>query len=254
MMATGQRSVRPPGCSSLEWEARVDLAALYRISVHYGWTDLTYTHISARVPDEPDQYLINPYSMLFDEITASSLVKVNYEGKLVGGQFPYNKVGHSVHTAVLQARPEINYVLHSHTRAGVAVSAMQCKLLPISQPANVILGTLAYHSYAIVEEGPEEQKHLVKDLGDKYLMVLHNHGLLACGRTAAEAFLYHYFLETACEIQVDALRAGQDCIRPSDAAVAGLSAWGMPRPEPWGAKQWAALIRMIDRKDPSFKT
>src|SRR5258707_422589 len=132
-MATAPKSICPSFCSSLEWEARVNLAALYRIFAHYGWTDLTYTHISGRVPDEPDQYLINPYGLLFDAVTASSLVKVNYEGRSVSGEFPYNKAGHTIHTAVLQARPEINYVLHSHTRAGAAVSAMQCKLLPISQ-------------------------------------------------------------------------------------------------------------------------
>lgn len=249
-----QSLVDRSACPPEEWQTRVDLAALYRLFDHYNWTDLTYTHISARVPGEPEHYLINPYSLLFDEITAPNLIKVDFEGRLLSGEYPYNNVGHYIHMSILQARPEINYIIHSHTRAGMAVSAMKCGLLPISQHANTVLGTLAYHDYAEIDENLEECARLTLDLEGHYLMVLRNHGLLACGRTAAEAFLYHYFLQMACEVQVDVLRAGQDWITPSEEAQASLSAWGMPRPKPWGDKQWSALLRALERKDSSFKS
>jgi ribulose-5-phosphate 4-epimerase/fuculose-1-phosphate aldolase len=231
---------------------RVDLAALYRVFAHYGWVDLTYTHISARVPGEVDCYLINPYGLLFEEITASSLVKVSFEGTAVDHNYPYNRAGHLIHSAVLQARPEVNFVLHSHTREGAAVSAMQCGLLPLSEQALAVLGTLAYHSYAVLEEDREECDRLIQDLGDKYLMLMRNHGLLVCGRTAGEAFLYHYFLQTACEIQVAILGSGQNYHQPSEDAVKKLAAWGAPRSKPWGEKQWSAMRRLLDRKDPLF--
>jgi ribulose-5-phosphate 4-epimerase/fuculose-1-phosphate aldolase len=242
-----------PECSAQEWQARIDLAALYRVFVHFGWTDLTYTHISARVPGEPEHLLINPYGLLFEEITASNLNKMNLEGKVLSGAHGYNKAGHLIHSAVLKARPEIDFVIHSHTRASAAVSAMRCGLLPISQHANVVRETLAYHPYAIADEGPEECARLAHDLGEKYLMILHNHGVLACGRTAGEAFLYHYFLEAACEIQVDVVRSGEEWIAPGEEAVRGLATWGAPRSKPWGDVQWKALLRMLERKDPSFK-
>ena len=233
--------------------ARVNLAAIYRLFHHYGWSDLTYTHLSARLPGELPSYLINPYGLLFDEIDASSLVAVDFEGRIVAGQHPYNKAGHLLHVAVLRARPEINYVLHSHTRAGAAVAAMQGGLLPISQPALAVRPTLAYHPYGLAEDTSDEAERLVADLGGNFAMVLQNHGLLVCGRTAGEAFLYHYFLQSACEIQVDALRAAGGCVVPSDAAIAGLAAWAAPRPKPWGDKQWVGLMRMLDRTDPSYR-
>jgi len=240
--------------SATEEQVRIDLAALYRLFVHFGWTDLTYTHISARVPGEPSHLLINPYGLLFEDITASNLVKISFEGEVLSGAHGYNKAGHLIHSFVLTARPEIGFVIHSHTTAGAAVSAMQCGLLPLSQHANAIRQTLAYHPYAIASEGPEECASLTQDLGDKYVMILHNHGLLACGRTAAEAFLYHYFLQRACEIQVDVLRSGERCILPAEEAVQGLSEWGAPRAKPWGDVQWKALVTMLERRDPSFKS
>jgi ribulose-5-phosphate 4-epimerase/fuculose-1-phosphate aldolase len=241
-------------CSHAEWQARMDLAALYRVFVHFGWTDLTYSHLSARVPGEIDTYLIHPYGALFEEVTASSLIKVDFDGKAVNGGLRYSQVGHLIHTLILRSRPEINYVLHSHTRAGIAVSAMRCGLLPISEHANAVLGTLAYHQYGVIAESRDDCRRLTSDLGNKYLMMLHNHGLLACGRTAGEAFLYHYFLERACEVQADVAHSGQDWIMSPEPAVAELSAWGAPRAEPWGGQQWAALVRMLERKDPSFRT
>lgn len=253
-MDAAAHAVESSELTSDQWQARVDLAALYHLFVHYRWTDLTYTHLSARVPGKPDHYLINPYGLLFDEITASNLIEVDAQGRVVQGQASYNKAGHVIHTTILRARPEINFVLHSHTRAGAAVSAMRSGLLPLSQPAMVVLGTVAYHPYAVTEEEPEECARLSGDLGDKYVMILHNHGLLVCGRTAAEAFLYHYFVQSACEIQTAVMNAGGDYVMPSPDAVATLSAWSAPRPEPWGSKPWLALLRMLDRTSPSFRS
>jgi ribulose-5-phosphate 4-epimerase/fuculose-1-phosphate aldolase len=239
-------------CSPQEWRIRVDLAALYRLFDHHGWTDLTFTHLTARVPDEPEHYLISPFGLLFGEVTASSLLKVDFAGRGVSGAERYNQAGHLIHTALLRARPELNFILHSHTRAGVAVSAMQCGLLPISEHANSILGTLAYHNYDVADA--QECERLARDLEGNYLMILHNHGLIACGRTAAESFLYHYFIQMACEVQVLALQSGQPWIPTNNQAVRALSAWGAPRLKPWGAKQWEASMRLLERKDPSFRS
>lgn len=239
--------------SDSEYQARVDLAALYRLFVQYGWTDMIYTHISARVPGEPNHYLINPYGLLFDEITASVLIKVDFEGNVVAGDYPYNEAGHLIHTAVLKARPEINYVLHSHTRAGAAVSAMKCGLLPVSQHANIISATVAQHEYLSIVANHDECDLLAKDLGSNYLMIMQNHGLLSCGRTAAEAFWYLYYLEIACKIQVDVLKSGVDYIVPSTQAITDLQQEGLPGDEPLGGSEWPAMIRMLDRKDPSYR-
>ena len=241
--------------SEAEWRTRVDLAALYRLFVKYGWTDLIYTHISARSPDDSEAYLINPYGLFFEEITASSLVKADFDGNVLdpkGGE--YNQAGHLIHTAVLKARPEINYVLHTHSRAGAAVSALKCGLLPLSQHSNLIMGQVAYHDYAQVTSDEDECERLGRDLGDKYLMVMRNHGLLACGRTAAEAFHYLYYLEMSCKIQVDVLASGEDYILPDDAALASLAKHGAPGPKPEkGARAWAGLLRGLDRADPSYR-
>lgn len=239
--------------TSAEWKTRVNLAALYRVFEYFGWTDLTYSHISARVPGDVNQYLIHAYGLLFDEVAASNLIKVDFDGHVLTGDQEYSEAGHLIHTLVLSARPEINYVLHSHTRAGIAVSAMECGLLPISEHANAILGSLGYHSYGVIAENSDSGKQLVADLGGKYAMILRNHGLLTCGRTSGEAFLYHYFLQLACEIQVDVVRSSQSWVAPAKEAIAELSAWGTPRPEPWGSKQWNALLRMLHRRDPSFE-
>ncbi len=253
-MSAAAESLRPR-CSDAEWRTRVDLAALYRLYVRYGLTDLIYTHISARSPDEPTHYLINPYGPFFDEITASSLIKVDFDGNVLDdrGQ-EYNEAGHLIHSAVLKARPDVNFVLHTHSRSGVAVSAMECGVLPLSQHSNLILGTLAYHEYGHVTSDEEECDRLGADLGDNYLMVLHNHGLLACGRTAAEAFWYLYYLEMSCKIQVDVLTAGTGYLLPKEQAVAGLKEYGRPGPEPRGAREWPGLLRMLDRIDPSFRS
>lgn len=257
-MSTGFSAMATPSqtrlrCSVSEWDARVELAALYRVFAHFAWTDLTYTHLTLRLPDEQEAYLTHPYGLLFDEVTASSLVKVDFAGNVLTPGAKVNGAGQAIHSAILRARPEVSCVVHSHTRAGAAVSAMRCGLLPVSEHANAVLGTLSYHAYNVVGSGPDECEALVQDLGGGYTMVLGNHGLLACGRTVAEAFLYHYFLETACRIQVDLCRSGAEWVQPPDHAVAALNAWGEPRSEPWGSKQWAAVLRLVERQDPSFR-
>jgi len=236
-----------------ERQVRKDLAALYRLFFHYGWTDLIDTHLSARYPGRPEEYLINPYGQMFDEITASSLLHMNWDGEVVTGDAEPNMAGHLIHTAILKARPEINFVLHSHTRAGCAVSAMKDGLLPLSQHANIVIGTVAYHDYQMVTAAEDECDLLARDIGENYLMILRNHGLLACGRTAAEAFMYHYFLEMACKIQVDVLSAGVEPALPPDEAIADLSKAGEPGEVPHGERYWTALIRMLERTQPDYK-
>ena len=178
--------------SEEEWQVRQDLAACYRLFVHFGWTDLIFTHLSARVPGHTDQYLINPYGLLFAEITASNLIKVDFDGNVLSGDYPYNDAGHSIHTAVLKARPDVNAVLHSHTRAGMAVSCMACGLLPFTQQANEVSGIVSYHKYGVATDNEAECRKLGEDIGDKVLMIMNNHGLLSSGRTVAEAFYYLY--------------------------------------------------------------
>ena len=241
--------------SEKEWQTRVDLAALYRLFVRYGWTDLIYTHISARVPDEDQHYLINPFGPMFDEMTASNLIKVDFDGNVLDDSGEdYNEAGHLIHTAVLKARPDVNFVLHTHTRAGTAVSAMKCGLLPLSQHANIIKDCVAYHEYAPVTSAEEECEHLGSDLGNKPLMILHNHGALACGRTAAEAFWYLYYLEMSCKIQVDVLAAGKDYIVPPQEAIEAIAQYGTPTQTPHASREWPSLLRMLDRIDPSYRS
>ncbi|MBT6276117.1 MAG: class II aldolase/adducin family protein [Chromatiales bacterium] len=252
-MSAVAESVRP-FCSDAEWQTRVDLAALYRLYVRYGWTDLIYTHISARVPDEPGNYLINPYGPFFDEMTASMMIKVDLDGNLLDERgYEYNEAGHLIHSAVLKARPDMNFVLHTHSRSGTAVSAMTCGFLPLSQHSNIILDAIGYHDYAQVTEDEDECERLGADLGDRNLLVLRNHGLLSAGRTAAEAFWYLYYLEMACKIQVDVLTAGTEYIVPDDDAISGLKAYGKPGSDAKGAREWPGLLRMLDRADPSYR-
>ena len=193
-----------------EWQLRCDLAACYRLVALYGMSDLVFTHISAKLPASvtggEEQFLINPYGLLFDEITASSLVKVDMAcNKLHESPFPVNPAGFTIHSAVHAARPDVACVLHTHTRAGVAVSAQQAGVLPISQQSTFVLASLAYHDYEGVAFRPDEGPRLQKDLGTANFLVLRNHGLLTCGPSVADAFLAMYTFENACRIQIDAL-------------------------------------------------
>ena len=256
-MAEVIRESRPRSISSDEWKVRVDLAACYRLFVEYGWTDLVFTHCSARVPGHPDQYLINPYGLMFEEITASSLIKVDFSGNVIWGDYPVNSAGHAIHSAVLQAREDANIVLHSHTRAGIAVSTMQCGLLPISQHACEVLGDVAYHEYDLAIAGSEECHKLGEDLGDRHCLILNNHGLLSCGRDVPEAFLLMYNVEIACKVQVDALASGQSLHYIKKSAADLLSEYGRINHEKTNHQAqlvWPSLIRRLDTKDTSYST
>src|SRR5438552_11502723 len=200
--------------SEQEWQARVDLAAAYRLVAHYGWDDLIFTHLSARVPGPEHHFLINPYGMFFEEITASSLVKVDLKGeKVMDSPFEINPAGFTIHSAVHEAREDAQCVIHLHTTEGVAVSCQKEGLLPISQQSLYPLMGLAYHDYEGVALNPEEKVRLVRDLGDQHSMILRNHGLLTCGASVADAFLFMYILQKACEVQIRAQAGGGELIR-----------------------------------------
>ena len=245
------------GISEAEWQVRCDLAACYRLFVKYGWTDLIFTHLSARVPGHADQYLINPYGLLFHEITASSLIKVDFNGNVLAGDYPVNDAGHAIHTAMLKARPDINAVLHSHTRAGMAVSCMKQGLLPLTQQAGEVFDMLSYHKYGLADaDNPEECEALGRDLADKWLMIMHNHGLASVGRTVPEAFYFLYILEIACKVQVDVMASGAEIIVPGEKTVKELAAFNVPDvPNLCDSvtRSWEALIRMLDQQEPSYR-
>ncbi len=243
--------------SSEEWAVRVDLAACYRLVARYGWEDLVFTHITARVPGVPDQFLINPYGMFFDEITASGLVKIDLRGnKTEDSPFPVNPAGFVIHSAIHAARHDARCVLHTHTLNGVAVSAQRAGLLPISQHSISALASLGYHDF----EGPalrdDEKPRLVADLGDKTSLILRNHGLLTVGETVADAFVAMYYLETSCAIQVRAQAGGAELIPVSkeiiDAAYPQIVA-ASGRRGSRGGLVWPGLLRRLDRIDPSYR-
>jgi ribulose-5-phosphate 4-epimerase/fuculose-1-phosphate aldolase len=241
--------------SADEWATRVDLAACYRLVASFGWEDLILTHISARVPGTEDQFLINPYGVYFDEITASSLVKIDLEGRKVDDSpFPVNAAGFVIHSAIHAARHDARCVLHTHTINGVAVSAQRDGLLPISQHASFVVASLGYHDYEGVALHDDEKPRLVADLGDKTNLILRNHGLLTVGPTIADAFVAMYTLETACAIQVRAQAGGGELITVGKDVldkVAQLVA--TPRPGGGrGALIWPGLLRRLDRRDPAY--
>jgi len=242
-----------PAIAPDEMRVRRELAALYRLFHHFGWTDLTSTHISARLPGDATHYLMNSYDYLFEEITASNLSKITFDGRMTTPGHHLNQAGHIIHSSVLKARPEINFVLHSHTRAGIAVASHPGGLLRLSQHAGVVLGTLSTHPYLDSTSVADEAELLVRDLGQTYAMLLQNHGLLAVGRTAAEAFLYHYYLEAACKIQVDILSMTDQPIVVPPEALQPMLDWGDPKNGPHGEHQWVALLRMLERRCPDYK-
>jgi len=241
-----------------EWAVRVDLAACYRLVAHYGWEDLIFTHITARVPSTEDQFLINPYGMFFDEITASSLVKIDVHGKtLQDSPYPVNPAGFVIHSAIHAARHDAKCVLHTHTLNGVAVSAQRAGLLPISQHSISVLASLGYHDF----EGPalrdDEKPRLVADLGDRTSLILRNHGLLTVGETVADAFVAMYYLETSCAIQVRAQSGGGELIPVPKDIIETTYAQVMTAGRSRGSRSmlvWPGLLRRLDRRDPSYRT
>ncbi|HEY8358965.1 MAG TPA: class II aldolase/adducin family protein [Ramlibacter sp.] len=241
--------------SEEEWQLRVDLAAAYRLVALYGWSDLVFTHITARVPGPEHHFLINPYGLMFDEITASSLVKVDQGcNKVIASPFPVNPAGFTIHSCIHEARPDVGCVLHTHTRAGVAVSAQKAGILPISQQSTFVLASLAYHAYEGVALRDEEKPRLCAALGDKNFLVLRNHGLLTVGRTIADAFLSMYTFENTCRIQVDALAGGGELVTIDPRIMQGMAQVLKTVTAGQGAGiAWPALLRRLDRLDPSYK-
>jgi ribulose-5-phosphate 4-epimerase/fuculose-1-phosphate aldolase len=241
--------------SGEEWQARVDLAAAYRLVAHYGWDDLIFTHISARVPGPEHHFLINPYGLLFTEITASNLLKVDLEGNLVEPTpYFFNPAGFTIHSAVHAAREDAKCVLHLHTVAGVAVSCQKQGLLPINQTAMLLNDRIAYHEYEGVALLLDERPRLVADLGAKNAMILRNHGTLTVGETVGEAFLSMYFLERACATQIAVLAAGSDLHWPAPEVqdvVRRQAGVGIAQV---AKLAWDAQRRMLDAKDPSYKS
>ena len=237
--------------SKEEWQYRVDLAAAYQLAGIYKWTDLIYTHFSARVPGT-DDFLINPYGLMFDEIIASNLVKIDEHGKILDDPLGMgvNEAGFIIHSCMHKARPEINCVIHTHTRAGVAVSAMKCGLLPISQHAMMVQPEVTYHDYEGIALIEAEQERMAAHLGKKSkAMILRNHGLLALGETVREAFEVMYYLDAACQIQIDALAGGLHNVQIMSEQAAETAYGQFHRANrPGGYKDWPALLRMLERK------
>jgi len=244
-----------PHVSPEEWAVRTDLAAAYRAVALYGWDDLVFTHISARVPGPEHHFLINPYGMMFDEITASSLVKVNLAGeKVMESPFEINPAGFTIHSAVHEAREDAHCVMHLHTIEGVAVSCQKGGLLAISQQSLFPLSSLAYHGYEGVALNPEEKARLVSDLGDRHNMILRNHGLLTCAPTVADAFLYMYILQKACEVQIRAQAGGGELIPIAQPIVDGIQkAAKVVLRQSGGHIAWPGILRKLDRIDPGWR-
>jgi ribulose-5-phosphate 4-epimerase/fuculose-1-phosphate aldolase len=237
-----------------EWQLRVELAAAYRLVAMYGWSDLVFTHISVRIPGPEHHFLINPYGLMFDEITASSLVKVDQNcNKLSNSPFPVNPAGFTIHSCVHQVREDAACIIHTHSRAGVAISAQKAGVLPISQQSTFVLASLGYHDYEGVALREEEQPRLQADLGSNQFLMLRNHGLLTTGKSVADAFLAMYIFESACKIQVDA-QAGGELVMIHPQILQGLAAVMKQATAGMGAELvWPALIRKLNRTDTSYQ-
>ncbi|MGH8529837.1 MAG: class II aldolase/adducin family protein [Nevskiales bacterium] len=241
--------------SSEEWEARVNLAAAYRLVALFGWDDLVFTHISARVSGPEHHFLINPYGFLFEEITASSLVKVDLQGrKLMDSPYEINPAGFTIHSCIHAAREDAQCVMHVHSLNGVAVSAQKNGLLPISQQSTLVLSSLAYHDYEGIALREDEQPRLVRDLGAKNFLMLRNHGLLTVGATPADAFLFMYVFEAACMIQVRAQAGGSELIPVAKPVLDGVMAAAAQVTRGMGGLlAWPGLLRKLDRVNPGFR-
>jgi ribulose-5-phosphate 4-epimerase/fuculose-1-phosphate aldolase len=241
--------------SAAEWEQRVALAACYRLVAMYGWDDLIFTHISARVPGPDHHFLINPYGMMFEEITASSLVKVDLEGhKVLDSPFEINPAGFTIHSAIHAARDDARCVLHVHSVNGVAVSAQKDGILPISQQSIFVLASLGYHDYEGVALNPDEKPRLVRDLGQNNFLMLRNHGLLTVAESVPEAFLLMYVFESTCMIQVRAQAGGSELLPVDPRILAGAEAMAKEATRSMGGNlAWPGLLRRLDRRNPGYR-
>lgn len=246
-------------CSDVEWQARIDLAACYRLVEIYGMADMMANHISSRVPDEDGAFLINAYGMMYEEITASSLIKIDHAGEILAkpdfGALNYgvNKAGYVIHSAVHHARPEVGCVIHTHSWASMAVSSLECGLLPITQTAMRFL-KIGYHEYQGVVLDKAEQESLVADLGSGEALILRNHGALVVGRTVGEAFNWMHRLELACRSQLAAMACNTPTVTvPQDVLEATWNNYQPGTRRPYGVMEWPALLRKLDRIDPGYR-
>jgi len=240
--------------TDVEWKVRVDLAAAYRLSERHGWGDLIQGHLSVRVPGTPNHFLINPYGMAFEEITASNLVKIDDEGRIVGeSDYPVNAAGFVIHSAVHMGRPELNCVIHLHSEAGVAFSSLPEGLLPLNQHALRFYKRIGYHDYEGVAIDADERARLMRDLGPHKALILRSHGVLTAGATVQEAWVTMYYLMTAINAQLKAMAASDNLVLPSE-EVCELTAKLWEKPEMYsGNREWPAMLRRLDRDDPSYK-
>ena len=249
-----EKSVRQQ-VSKEEWQKRVDLAAAYRLMDVYGMTEMSANHISTRVPGEENTFLINPYGMLYDEMHASCFVKIDLDGNILFNptDLGINRAGFVIHSAIHRARHDVDCVIHTHTVAGMAVSAMKCGLLPIAQ-TSMKFAKIAYHDYEGVAINLDEQARLVCDLGDQEAMILRNHGLLVVGASIPEAFNSIFRLERACQVQIAALSCQVELVKPPEAVVNESYRLYLPGTRrPFGVLEWPALLRKLDRIDPSYR-
>jgi ribulose-5-phosphate 4-epimerase/fuculose-1-phosphate aldolase len=243
--------------SAEEWQTRVDLAACYRLAALYGWADLIYTHISARVPGTDSEFLLNPFGLMFEEITASSLVKLNTDGDIImDSPYSINAAGFTIHSAVHDAKHEMACVMHTHTVPGMAVSAQKCGLLPLAQTSMQFYEALSYHDYEGIAFDLDERERLIASLGDNTAMVLRNHGLLTCGRSIAQAFMTMHSLEKSCSLQI-AAQAGGDLVMPSKAVCEHTAAQfnseaDVSTGNSLNQLAWEALLRKLDRQNPGY--
>lgn len=243
--------------NDIEWQTRVDLAACYRLMPLFGMSDLVYNHITTRIPGTDDEILINPYGFMYEEVTASSLVKINLAGDILDNphtDYGINEAGYVIHSAVHGARHDVGCVIHTHSRAGMAVSAMKTGLLPLTQ-TSMRFKNIAYHDYESVAIDMDEQARLIADLGNEDAMILRNHGLLVASPSTAEAFNAMYWLEMACRAQVDAMASGAELIIPSEEIATKTHSLYQPSVRrPFGLMEWPAMLRYLDRRDSSYKT
>lgn len=245
----------PSGMPAEEWQVRLDLAACYRLLNHFRMTDLIFNHISVRVPDRDDSFLINPYGLMYDEVTASSLVTVDMDGKVLDDPtgMGVNPGGFTLHSAVHMARHDLQCVMHTHTAATIAVGVMERGLLPLTQHAMRFTDRIAYHSYEGIYFTDEERKRVQVALATKKVALLRNHGTLVCGRDIPEAFDLMYHLERACKAQVSLLSTGEKLVYPQDGVAQQVASVYEAPSRKGGAKIWPAMLRMLDRIDPSYR-
>jgi len=245
----------PVRYSEAEWQMRVDLAACYRLADMFGFSDIVWNHITAKVPDT-EHFLINRFGLRFDEVTASNLVTLDLDGNVIDpgsatSEEDVNVTGFVIHSAVHAARPDVYCVMHSHAEAGLVVSALKDGLLPMVQDALPFFGRVAYHDYEGLSTDTAERERLAANLGDHMAMILRNHGLLTCGQTVAEAFMHMYYLERACKVQMQVLATGRDYVLPS-AEICEQAARQYQR-FPYGKFEWPALLRLVDKQSPGFR-